>query len=78
MVTKALSSLQPEMHISVGGSVHDLLQRPPKLHGEPVGASVPLAELLQRLKAEATEHGILVLPDSAGSGPMYLCLLLKS
>lgn len=36
-----------------------------------------LQALMQLLGAEATQLGLLVLPDKAGAGPMYICVLCK-
>ena len=78
VVAKTLSSLQGQMQISISSSLHQMLKEPSTNPIEPAEVSTSLAELLHRLGAEATEHGVLVLPDKAGSGPMYVCLLLKS
>lgn len=48
-------------------------------------SAVPLAEwgvvgsahFMELSGAEATQHGMLCLPDKAGCGPIYLCLLQK-
>lgn len=36
-----------------------------------------IEELLKLLGTEETEHGLLILPDQAGSGPMYISVLCK-
>lgn len=77
VVSKALSILQDQMHISISCDSQQLLKEPCELPLEPSNASTSLGQLLLRLGAEPTEHGLLVLPDKAGSGPMYVCLLLK-
>ncbi len=78
VVSKALALLQDEMHISISRNPQQMLKEPVKLPSEPFRASTSLAELLHQVGAEPTQHGIIVLPDKAGSGPMYVCLLLKS
>ena len=78
MVSNALSILQDQMHISISSNSQQLLKEPSDLPLEPSSATTSLGQLLLRLGAESTEHGILVLPDKAGSGPMYVCLLFKS
>lgn len=35
-------------------------------------------ELLQLVGADPTQHGVNVLPDKAGMGPIYVCLLQKA
>ena len=91
-MSKAIALLQDQMHISISSSPQQMLKEPIKLPSEPIElplepiklpsepfrASTSLAELLHRLGAEPTKHGIIVLPDKTGSGPMYVCLLLKS
>ena len=77
VVSKALSILQAQMHISISSDSQQLLKEPSEFPLEPSSASTSLGHLLLRLGAEPTEHGLLVLPDKAGSGPMYVCLLLK-
>ncbi|DBB11045.1 TPA: 5-methylcytosine rRNA methyltransferase nsun4 [Trebouxia sp. C0006] len=92
VVSKAIALLQDQMHISIGSYPQQMLREPIKLPSEPIElplepiklpsepfrASASLAELLHQVGAEPTKHGIIVLPDKAGSGPMYVCLLLKS
>ena len=41
------------------------------------GAAASAEKLLQMLCAERTEHGFIILPDQAGSGPMYVAVLYK-
>ncbi len=85
VVSKAIALLQDQMHISISSYPQQMLKEPIKLPLEPIKlpsepfrASASLAELLHQVGAEPTKHGIIVLPDKAGSGPMYVCLLLKS
>ncbi len=78
VVSKAVALLQDEMHISISSKPRQMLKEPVKLPSESFRASASLAGLLHQVGAEPTEHGVIVLPDKAGSGPMYVCLLLKS
>ena len=79
VVSKALSGLQEtQMQISISTKVHEMLQQSAAPCAEASKVLTPLTELLMQLKAEPTEHGMIVMPDKAGSGPMYVCLLLKS
>ncbi|KAL0021804.1 hypothetical protein WJX77_002119 [Trebouxia sp. C0004] len=78
VVSKALALLQDQMHISISSNPKQMLKEHDQLPSEPFRASTSLAELLRQVGAEPTQHGIIVLPDKAGSGPMYVCLLLKS
>ncbi len=78
VVSKAIALLQDQMHISISSNPQQMLKEHVKLPSEPFRASTSLAELLHQVGAEPTKHGIIVLPDKAGSGPMYVCLLLKS
>lgn len=78
VVSKAIALLQDQMHISISSNPQQMLKEHVKLASGPFSASTSLAQLLQQMGAEPTKHGIIVLPDKAGSGPMYVCLLFKS
>lgn len=78
VVSKAVALLPDQMRISISSNPQQMLKEHVELPSEPLRASTSLAELLRQVGAEPTQHGIIVLPDKAGSGPMYVCLLLKS
>ena len=76
VVSKALAlyNVQGQVQVSTSTAIQDLR------HASRPGKSVldSLPALVQQLAAEATEHGVVVLPDQAGAGPMFVCLLLKN
>ena len=47
------------------------------VNGQQPQRSGSIEGLLKLLGTEETEHGLLILPDQAGSGPMYVCVLHK-
>lgn len=73
VVSKALANMQGQLHVSTANEYLDQQHSPSA--GYPVVDS--LTRLIQQLRAEATEHGVMILPDQTGAGPMYVCLLLK-
>lgn len=76
MVTKALANIQGQLQVSTGTAMQYLDQQ----HAPGAGKSVlhSLTGLVQHLGTEATQHGIIILPDQQGAGPMYVCLLVKN
>ena len=77
VVTKALACVQGQMQVSASNKPHQLLQQLSAVPSADAKWATTLSVLLHQLGAEPTEHGIIVLPDRAGAGPMYVCLLLK-
>ena len=75
VVTKALAHVQGQMIVSASTATHQMLQQSATCPDESVVSSLPA--LLQHLQAEPTKHGVTILPDKAGSGPMFVCLLNK-
>lgn len=76
VVSKALANMQGQLEVSTG-TANQYLGRQ---HAPGAGKSVldSLPGLMQQLGAEATEHGVIILPDQTGAGPMYVCLLMKN
>ena len=77
VVIRALLSVQDQMRISVSSEAQHMLQQSGTKSGDVSGTATKLAEMLHQLGTETTEHGVMVLPDRAGAGPMYACLLHK-
>lgn len=75
VVAKALVNTQGQQ-VSTGAAMQHLDQQ----HAASAGISVlgSVTGLVQRLGAEATEHGLMILPDQTGAGPMYVCLIVKN
>ncbi|KAA6410725.1 MAG: NOL1 NOP2 sun family, partial [Trebouxia sp. A1-2] len=69
VVSKAVALLPDQMRISISSNPQQMLKEHVELPSEPLRASTSLAELLRQVGAEPTQHGIIVLPDKAGSGP---------
>ena len=75
VVSKALANVQDQMQVDCSASIQSMLMQPSDKAGGLHVVSLPA--LLQQLGAEVTQHGALVLPDKAGVGPMFVCLLHK-
>lgn len=76
VVAKALASAQGRVQVCTSSAVGQSHQQ----HASSVHQSVldSMPEIVQQLGAEATQHGLVVLPDQAGAGPMFVCVLQKS
>ena len=76
VVSKAMANMQGQVQVSTGAANQNLDQQHAPGAGNPVLDSLP--GLIQQLGAEGTEHGVIILPDQTGAGPMYVCLLMKN
>ena len=73
VVTKALASWKGSDDITVAPQLQQLTDEPTAA----VPIPVHVHNLLQTLAAKQTQHGYIVLPDQACSGPMYVSIIHK-
>lgn len=76
VVSKALANVPGQMQLGTSTAVDHQHHE----HASGVNKSVldSLPGLVQQLGAEPTQHGLMILPDQAAAGPMFVCLLLKN